>query len=184
MILLVDQIAIRDHTQTSLPFQDKGHDTRWILSICVLVTQLLAFLEGLVTDENGSSADDERHSMMMIYVPSLCALLGGVVSTRLRHHMEKLQIRGPYTVLLTYWILACGAECVRLVDFVTTRLNDDGTALRYYLIILLLCLYGILFCADGCHVFRSTRNKVIPLFYLWFILVSFHVLDGIGTPRF
>ena len=137
---------------------------RWIL-LGVFLLQVTAVVEGILTAQTGGSSDDSM-SEMLLYIPPICALFGAIIATLLNLHADTWQqanIRQIVTslLLLAYWIISFGLECLRLAHFVQQDLNDS-TIVRFNLIIVLIILYGMLFSAQGYQVIcAGVRNKVI-----------------------
>ena len=67
-------------------------------------------------------------------------------------------------VLLIYWVISFGLECGTLVKLVQSDL-DDPIVLRYDLVLALVVVYGVLFCAEVYHLVHFTgitvRKRVI-----------------------
>ena len=116
-----------------------GHSIRWVFSLALLLIQVVALAEGILTDR----AQSDGPSLLYLYVPAICAFVATAVAMLTAHNVEIWQRMWMSYVLLIYWILSFGFETVRLGNLVRVNVARFFIV-RYDIELLLLCICGIL----------------------------------------
>lgn len=119
-----------------------GHHIRWLFATLLLLIQIVAITEGTLTDSTRTNQETVP-SCVYLYIPSVCAFVGGVCAIVLCHSIEVQWRTLPSILLLSYWMFSCGAEILRLVNLVNIDLASFSI-LRFDVVVLLLFIYATL----------------------------------------
>ena len=138
----------RQHPAYLIPYP--GHYALWILYFPFMFGLLCALGEGLITGVQDNLGQPH------LYIPSICATLGGILALVYYHHMEVWSRSGMAVLLLLYWLTALGAEGVRFMNLyydpdVGTEAADVSEfdavkfleVMRVDICILMLALYAL-----------------------------------------
>ena len=127
--------------QTQYLVKLPGHSIRWVFSLALLLIQVVALVEGILSDRAQSIVDGV--TSLYLYLPSVCALISTVCAILATHYVEVWQRMWLSFVLCFYWTLSCGFETVRLGNLVrvdVARFDIVG----FYIEVLLLLICGVL----------------------------------------
>ena len=133
------------------------HNMRWLFSSLLLMLQIVAITEGILTDHTGNRKT--RPSFVYLYIPAICAFSTAGWATILSHCVEVWQRKWPSFVLATYWTLSCGLEIGRLVNLRNANLArcnifcfDIGVGL--------LVTYGTLAAIEMHNIYKMVRLRI------------------------
>ena len=135
-------LAAYCHVNQAHQILDKlpGHNMRWILTTVMLLMQIAAMAEGLLTSNTRSFKNSK---LVYLYVPSICAFITGLFSTVLSHYMEIWSKKWLIVPVAVYWIFSFGFEILRLVKLSNNGLGRFDLA-RFDICLLLIIIYGCL----------------------------------------
>ena len=96
------------------------HSGQCLTVILLIITQLGALAEGVLTD----ATDRCTHTQPHLYVPAACGIVAAIVSLVYSHNMEAWNTPAMVWQLLVYWLLAVVGQTTQLMSLLYNGLAD------------------------------------------------------------
>ncbi|XP_071809243.1 ATP-binding cassette sub-family C member 9-like [Asterias amurensis] len=121
-----------------------NHSVQWILMLLVIVVQLGALSEGILTDvtyrySQYVSVSTQPH----LYVPGASGFLAGILVLVFSHTMELWRMANMIWLLLMYWMLAVAGQVAQILSLAYQD-KADVNIMRFDFCVTLLGLYALL----------------------------------------
>ncbi|XP_033647740.1 ATP-binding cassette sub-family C member 9-like [Asterias rubens] len=133
-----------------------GHLFRWIITMLFMIVLIAAIGEGILSDT--TYRDLDLGTQPYLYMGSIAALLGTMLSLVFYHHMEVWDLSGMDFLLLTYWVMGCLAESLRVINLYELGLAEF-TVVRFSISCISILIYLLLIVID----LNVIRVKVLHL---------------------
>lgn len=122
-----------------------GHLFRWIITMLFMIVLIAAIGEGILSDT--TYRDLDLGTQPYLYMGSIAALLGTMLSLVFYHHMEVWDLSGMDFLLLTYWVMGCLAESLRVINLYELGLAEF-TVVRFSISCISILIYLLLIVID------------------------------------